>query len=54
MWHKRDQYTYVMHGLTYLYCDNQALSIAGSDLVVINALPLLLSYLRCLNNPQYN
>jgi hypothetical protein len=33
IWHKRDQYTYVMHGSTYLYCDNQALSIIGSDFI---------------------
>ncbi len=27
--------------------NNQALVIIGSDLVVMNALPLLFSYLRC-------
>ncbi len=33
---------------------NQALIIIGSVFAVMNALPLLLSYMRCLYSPQYN
>jgi hypothetical protein len=43
IWHKRDKYTYVMRDTV----DNQALIINGSDFAVMNALPLLLSYLTC-------
>jgi hypothetical protein len=42
----------VIYHIYTLY--NQALIIIGSDFAVMNALPLLLSYLRCLHNPQYN
>ncbi len=33
---------------------NQALIIIGSVFAVMNALTFLLSYMRCLHNPQYN